>query len=102
MFLGYPEEFKPYRLWCLETGHKRCIISRYVVFNEAEIAFKKTDDVGRSTKISEEKLEQEDVFVEVEHVDVELHNQMKSKKNQKLLSNMRRLIMTTWWQETGR
>lgn len=51
-FLEYSEGVKVYRLWCLEPGHKRCIIHRDVVFNEAEMAFKKTDDIGRSTKIS--------------------------------------------------
>lgn len=35
MFLGYPEGVKSYRLWCREPGHKRCISSRDVIFNEA-------------------------------------------------------------------
>src|SRR3954471_23054695 len=69
MFMGYPEGVKAYRLWCLEPGHRRCITSRDVVFNEAEVAFKKTDDDGRSA----EELEQVEIPVEVEHVDAELH-----------------------------
>src|SRR3954469_12737999 len=73
MFMGYPEGVKAYRLWCLEPGHSRCIISRDVVFNEAEMAFKKTDDVSRSTETSNEELEHVEIPVEVEHVDVELH-----------------------------
>lgn len=32
MFLEYPEGVKAYRLWCLESSHKRCITSRDVVF----------------------------------------------------------------------
>ena len=53
MFLGYPEGVKAYRLWYLEPSHRRCITSQDVVFNEAEMAFKKTDDIGRSSKISD-------------------------------------------------
>src|SRR3954468_10936019 len=47
MFMGYPEGVKVYRLWCLEPGQNKSIISRDVVFNEVEMTFK-TDDVGRS------------------------------------------------------
>lgn len=74
MFLGYSEGVKAYRLWFLEPGHKRCIKSRYVVFNEAKMAFKKIDDIGRNAKISEEDQEHEQIIVEVEHSNAELHN----------------------------
>lgn len=67
--MGYPEGVKAYKLWCLELGYMMCITSRDVVFNEAEMTFKKTDDVGRA-----EELEQEDISVKVEHSDAELHN----------------------------
>ena len=40
MFLGYPEGVKGYKLWCLEPGYKKCIISRDVVFKEDEMAMK--------------------------------------------------------------
>ena len=40
IFLGYPEEVKGYKLWCLEAGFKRCLVSRDVVFNESEMAYK--------------------------------------------------------------
>lgn len=49
------------------------------------MAFKKTDDVGRSTKISEEGLEQEEILVEVEHVDFELHNQYEVEEEEKVI-----------------
>lgn len=52
MFLGYHERVKAYRLWCLEPCHKRCITSRDVVFNEAKMTFKKTDDSCQNEKIS--------------------------------------------------
>lgn len=39
-----------------------------------EMEFKKADDVGQSTKISEEELEHGEIHVEVEHVDAQLHN----------------------------
>lgn len=58
IFLGYPEGVQDHRLWCLEPGHMRCITSQDVVFNEVDMSFKKIDDVGRSTKISIEKIEQ--------------------------------------------
>lgn len=74
MFLGYPEGVKSYRLWCLEPGYRRYIISRDVVFNEAEMAFKKTDDAGRNAKISDEQQEHGEIYVKVEHSDGELHN----------------------------
>lgn len=70
--MGYPEGVKVYRLWCLETGHKRCITSREVVFNEAEVALKKINDISRSAQIFEEELEHEEIHVEVEHVDTEM------------------------------
>src|SRR3954463_402737 len=54
MFMGYPKGVKAYRLWFLEPGHRRCITSRDVVFNEVKMTFKKTDDVGQSGKISKE------------------------------------------------
>ena len=73
MFVGYPEGVKAYRLWCLESGNRRIITSRDVVFNEAEMAFKKTNDVVRSAEVSDEELEQVEIPVEVEHVDAELH-----------------------------
>ena len=38
------------------------------------MAFKKTDDVSRSAQIFEEELEHEEIHVEVEHNDAELHN----------------------------
>lgn len=56
MFLGYPEGVKAYRLWFLEPSHRSCITSRDVVFKEAEIAFKKTNDGGRNAEISEKQV----------------------------------------------
>ena len=35
IFLGYPEGVKAYKLWCLELGLRKCILSIDVVFNEA-------------------------------------------------------------------
>uniref|UniRef100_A0A803Q7N1 CCHC-type domain-containing protein n=1 Tax=Cannabis sativa TaxID=3483 RepID=A0A803Q7N1_CANSA len=42
LFLGYPDGIKGYKLWCLETGFKKCIISRDVVLREDEMAMKVT------------------------------------------------------------
>uniref|UniRef100_A0A803P381 Integrase catalytic domain-containing protein n=1 Tax=Cannabis sativa TaxID=3483 RepID=A0A803P381_CANSA len=40
LFLGYLEGVKGYKLWCLENGHRKCIISRDVVFKEHEMTMK--------------------------------------------------------------
>lgn len=37
IFIGYLEGVKGYKLWCLEPGHKKCLISRDVVFDEHEM-----------------------------------------------------------------
>ena len=37
MFLGYPEGVKGYKLWCTNLKPPKAIISRDVVFNEAEM-----------------------------------------------------------------
>ena len=34
LFLGYPKGVKGYKLWCLEPGINKCIISRDVIFYE--------------------------------------------------------------------
>ena len=38
IFIGYPEGVKGYKLWCLEEGHKSYFVSRYVIFNETQMA----------------------------------------------------------------
>lgn len=38
------------------------------------MVFKKIDDFGRNAKIYEDKMEQEEFPVKVEHIDDELHN----------------------------
>lgn len=40
IFLGFPEGVKGYRLWCVEPGKEKCIVSRDVVFNEDEMPYK--------------------------------------------------------------
>lgn len=40
LFLGYPEGVKGYRLWRLEKGEEKCIISRDVIFDELNIAMR--------------------------------------------------------------
>lgn len=70
----------------------RRITSRYVVFNEAEMTFKKIYDVGRIAKISREELEHKDILVEVEHSNVELHN---IDEKQRMLKKLKKPLMTT-------
>lgn len=40
IFLGFPHGVKAYKLWCLEPGEARCIISRDVTFNEEVMPWK--------------------------------------------------------------
>ena len=37
IFIGYPDGVKGYKMWCLETGHKICFISRDVVIDETKM-----------------------------------------------------------------
>ncbi|KAL1535775.1 Retrovirus-related Pol polyprotein from transposon TNT 1-94 [Salvia divinorum] len=41
VMLGYPEGVKGYRLWCLEKGDQKIIITRDVTFAETEIPYSK-------------------------------------------------------------
>ncbi|KAH9754460.1 hypothetical protein KPL71_015451 [Citrus sinensis] len=65
-FLGYPEGVKGYRLWCTDFKPPKCIISRDVTFNEAEMLNK-----GRSSEFKEKNPEAEDdkIQFEVEHAE---------------------------------
>lgn len=74
MLVGYPKIVKAYRLCCIEPSYKRCIISCDVIFNEADMAFKKTDDGVPSRKISEEEEKNEEVPIEVEHLGNKVNN----------------------------
>ncbi|KAE8692398.1 hypothetical protein F3Y22_tig00110839pilonHSYRG00037 [Hibiscus syriacus] len=38
IFIGYPHGTKGYKLWCMEPGQHKCIISRDVVFDESKMA----------------------------------------------------------------
>ena len=52
MFLGYPDGVKGYKLWCLEDGFKKCIISRDVIFNEKVMAMKENVATDSISKVS--------------------------------------------------
>lgn len=59
MFLGYPQGIIGYRLWYLEKGEEKCLISRDVVFDELNMTFKNTPkaDTKFERKISEVELD---------------------------------------------
>ena len=40
--------------------------------NEVKMALRRTDDASRSAQIFEEEIKQEEILVEVQHVDAEL------------------------------
>ena len=41
VMLGYQDGVKAYRLWSLEKGDQKIVVSRDVVFNEEEMSFKR-------------------------------------------------------------
>lgn len=55
IFLGYPEGVKGYKLWCLEAGHKKSIISRDVTFNEDDFPYKKAENTGQTAATTTEQ-----------------------------------------------
>jgi len=67
VFIGYPEGVKGYKLWKLELGETRCIISRDVTFDES-----------RMTMLSKEQKDNrsssENTNFEVEHSEISDHD----------------------------
>lgn len=65
MFLGYTKRVKAYKLWCLEPGHIKCIVSCDVVFNETAMAYKSNTDSSHTSTDQREGNENEKVDLEV-------------------------------------
>ncbi|KAH9763957.1 hypothetical protein KPL70_001353 [Citrus sinensis] len=63
VFLGYPEGVKGYKLWCTDMKPPKAIISRDVVFNEAEML---QQSVSLKTTNAELKDKDERSYLEVE------------------------------------
>ncbi|KZV37190.1 hypothetical protein F511_15110 [Dorcoceras hygrometricum] len=63
VFLGYPEGVKGYKLWCIEPGQKKTIISRDVTFNEIVFPLKPNFS---DTYIGDSNLKTSTTRVEVE------------------------------------
>lgn len=53
MFLDHPKGIKAYKFWCLEPGHRKCIISWDVVFNKAKMTY--IDKTGLRNACSKQK-----------------------------------------------
>ncbi|KAM6574493.1 hypothetical protein CsatA_022820 [Cannabis sativa] len=51
LFLGYLDGIKGYKLWCLEEGYKKCIISRDAIFREDEMPLKTTREIPMSSDV---------------------------------------------------
>lgn len=66
VFLGYPEGVKGYKLWCIDMKPPKAIISRDVVFNEAEML-----QHSASLKTTNAELKDKD---ERSYLEVELSN----------------------------
>lgn len=46
VMLGYKPGVKGYRLWCIELGNHKVLVSRDVVFTESEVVESDSSDVG--------------------------------------------------------
>lgn len=44
IFLGYPDEVKGYKIWCIEPGSQNIIVNRDVTFKEDEFPLKTHTD----------------------------------------------------------
>ena len=64
VMLGYQPGVKGYRLWCVEPGNHKIIISRDVVFSESEMHFKA---VSQTQSSGEKLLASNSSGVEVEN-----------------------------------
>ena len=53
IFLGYSDGIKGYKLWCIEPGNEKCVISRDVVFNEVNMPLSKAPKSDH-TQVNEE------------------------------------------------
>ncbi|KAH9648835.1 hypothetical protein KPL70_025759 [Citrus sinensis] len=63
VFIGYPEGVKGYKLWCTDFKPPKAIISRDVVFNEAELQKRRTiveSETEAEKNMSESEAESED------------------------------------------
>lgn len=69
IFLGYPENVKGYKLWCIEKGEEKCLISRDVVFNELEMPMLKTtvEETQKKTQVEVESLESQSEKINLSH-----------------------------------
>ncbi|KAH9649112.1 hypothetical protein KPL70_025867 [Citrus sinensis] len=62
VFLGYPEDVKAYKLWCIDLKPPRCIVSRDVVFNEQEMLksyTQKPKDSNKDTNLLKDQIKVE-------------------------------------------
>ena len=85
------EGVKGYKFWCVEAGFKRCLVSRDVVFNEIEMAYKtKPNMVQSNTDQSKETdfeklnflVETEDKHVETQAVNWPLDEEKSEEEEQ--------------------
>lgn len=70
-FLGYPEGVKGYKLWCIEPGSEKCMISRDVVFKEEEFPLKES-----GSKSEDSHLQHNELRVEIELANEPDHTEM--------------------------
>ena len=67
VFIGYPEGVKGYKLWKLELGETRCIISRDVTFDESKMAMLSKEQKDNNSS-------SENTNFEVEHSEISDHD----------------------------
>lgn len=52
IMIGYQSGVKGYRLWCIEPGNGKIIVSRDVIFSENELPFKKDCSTSEDGKVT--------------------------------------------------
>ncbi|MDV3193978.1 MAG: reverse transcriptase domain-containing protein, partial [Sweet potato little leaf phytoplasma] len=62
IFLGYPGGIKAYRLWSLELGENKCIVSRDVTFNEDEMPWKNHNSNPKQTESESFEIELQPLY----------------------------------------
>ena len=67
VFIGYPKGVKRYKLWKLEPGETRCIISRDVTFDESRMTMLSKEPKDNSSS-------SENTNFEVEHFEISDHD----------------------------
>ena len=88
MFVGYPEGVKGYKLWKLESGETRCIISRDVTFDESRMTMlsKEQNDNNSSSENTNFEVEHSEILDHGSGDAIDLTDQGEARDNEELVT----------------